>query len=134
MKKILMSALIVLLLILSYFLIWQGINIFNIKSVNEIKYASQKLDEDLNNAKELDAQTYPNKYQELEDAISELKKSKQEYENKSRYTSEDAKIGAVEIKTYKIHYLWTVLGNYRKEDNLKSLNLDLKTTRFIRRI
>ncbi len=107
---------------------------FNIKSIKEIKYASQKLDEDLNNAKELDAQTYPNKYQELEDAISELKKSKQEYENKSKYATEDVKIGAVEVKTYKIHYLWTVLGNYRKEDNLKSLNLDLKTTRFIRRI
>lgn len=105
---------------------------FDIKSMKEIKYVSQKLDDDLNDAKELDTQTYPNKYKELEDAISELKKSKQEYENKSKYSSEDAKIGAVEIKTYKIHYLWTVLGNYRKEDKLKSLNLDLKTTRNIR--
>lgn len=131
MKKILISILIVLLLILSYFLIWQGIGMFNIKSIKEIKHASQKLDEDLKTANELDSQTYPNKYKELEDAINELKKSKQEYENKSKYSTESTKIGAVEVKTYKIHYLWTVLGNYKKEDNIKSLNLDLKTTRDI---
>lgn len=129
MKKILISVLIVLLLILSYFLIWQGINIFDIKSMKEIKYASQKLDDDLNDAKELDTQTYPNEEEELKKAIENLKTSKQEYESKVKYSTGETNIGALEIKTYKIHYLWTVLGSYRKEENVKSLNLDLKTTR-----
>lgn len=128
MKKILISILIVLLLILSYFWIWHGIKIIKIESVNDIKQASLKLEENLNSANELDSQTYPNKEEELKKAIEELNTSKREYENKSKYNTDETNIGGVELKTYKVHYLWTILGNYKKEENLKSLNLDLKTT------
>lgn len=128
MKKILISILIVLLLILSYFWIWHGIKVIKIESVNDIKKAGLKLEEHLNSANELDSQTYPNKEEELKKAIDSLKASKQEYENKSKYNTSGTSIGNVEIKTYKIHYLWAVLGSYRKEENVKSLNLDLKTT------
>ena len=65
----------------------------------------------------------------MKKAIENLKTSKQEYESKVKYSTGETNIGAFEIKTYKIHYLWTVLGSYRKEENVKSLNLDLKTTR-----
>lgn len=129
MKKILISILIVVLLILNYFLIWQGIELFSVNSIKKIRYASEQLDEDLNSAEKLNNQTYPNKYKELEEAIKDLQKSKQEYDNKSKYNADGVKVGAVEVKTYKIHYLWAVLGTYRKEENVKSLNLDLKTTR-----
>lgn len=128
MKKILISILIVLLLILSYFLIWQGIKITKISSVNDIKKAGLKLEQSLDNANEIDSQTYPSKEEELKKAIESLKTSKQEYENKSKYNTSETGIGTVEIKTYKMHYLWTILGNYRKEENVKSLNLDLKST------
>lgn len=134
MKKILISILIVLLLILSYFLIWHGIKFIKIESINDIKEASSELEENIKEANELDSQTYPNEEEELKKAIENLKTSKQEYESKVKYSTGETNIGALEIKTYKIHYLWTVLGNYRKEDKLKSLNLDLKTTRIIRRI
>lgn len=129
MKKILISILIVLLLILSYFWIWHGIKIIKIESVNDIKEASSKLEEDLKNANELDSQIYPNEEENLKKAIENLKTSKQEYESKIKYSTGEANIGALEIKTYKIHYLWAVLGGYRKEENVKSLNLELKTTR-----
>lgn len=129
MKKILISILIVLLLILSYFWIWHGIKFIKVESINDIKQASLELEEDLESANEYDTQIYPNKDEELKKAIESLKTSKQNYENKSKYNTEETSIGNVEIKTYKIHYLWTILGNYRKEENVKSLNLDLKTTR-----
>lgn len=128
MKKILISILIVLLLILSYFWIWHGIKVIKIKSVNDIKRAGLKLEQHLDSANELDSQTYPNKEEELKKAIDSLKDSKQAYENKSKYNTSGTSIGNVEIKTYKIHYLWAVLGSYRKEESVKSLNLDLKTT------
>lgn len=128
MKKILISILIVLLLILSYFWIWHGIKVIKIESVNDIKKASLKLEQHLDSANELDSQTYPNKEEELKKAIDSLKASKQEYENKSKYNTSESSIGNIELKTYKIHYLWTILGSYRKEENVKSLNLDLKTT------
>ena len=131
MKKILISILIVLLLILAYFMIWHGINIgfIKIEGIKDIKSDSTKLDEDINKANELANQTYPSEADGLEEAIRKLKLSKQEYENKNLYSSEEVSLGAVEVKTYKIHFLWTILGNYRKDEGVRSLNLDLKSTR-----
>lgn len=128
MKKILISILIILLLVLTYFSLAKGIGFLNIKSINDIKTASSKLDSDFNQANELSNKTYPQEVQGLEDAIKKLKISKQEYENKNLYNSDKLSIGTVEIKTYKIHYLWTILGNYRKDRGVQSLNLDLKST------
>lgn len=130
MKKILISVLIVLLLILTYVVFDKGINIGFIKidSIKGIKEKSAKLDEDLAKANELSNKTYPSEVEGLEEAIKQLKISKQEYENKKLYSTEDVALGTVEIKTYTIHYLWTILGNYRKDRGVKSLNLDLKST------
>lgn len=130
MKKILISILIVLLLILAYFMIWHGINVgfIKIEGIKDIKSASTKLDEDVNEANELANQTYPSEEDGLEEAIRELKLSKQEYENKVAYNTDETTLGAIEVKTYKIHYLWTRLGNYKNDRNIRTLSLDLKTT------
>ena len=130
MKKALISILIVLLLIFAYVMITKSINIgpLKIDSVNDIKTASNKLDEDMNKADELSEVTYPEEKTALEDAIKSLKISKKEYENKTKNVAEEITLGNVEIKTYKIHYLWTILGNYRKDRGLRSLNLDLAST------
>lgn len=130
MKKILISVLIVLLLILAYFMIWQGINIgfIKIEGIKDIKSASASLDEDINKANELSNQKYPSEQEGLEEAIRKLKISKQEYENKVAYNTNETTLGAIEVKTYKIHYLWAKLGNYKKDRNVRSLGLDLKTT------
>lgn len=128
MKKILISIIIVLLLILSAFAIVKGINFLKIKSINDIKAASSKLEGEFNEANELSNKTYPEEVDGLEEAIKKLKISKQEYENKNLYNNEEASLGTLEVKTYKIHYLWTILGNYRKDRGVQSLNLDLKST------
>lgn len=128
MKKILISVIIVLLLILSSFALAKGIGFLKIKSINDIKTASSKLDGDFNEANELSNKTYPEEVEGLEEAIKKLKISKQEFENKNLYNNEKVSLGTVEVKTYKIHYLWTILGNYRKDKGVQSLNLDLKST------
>lgn len=130
MKKILISIIIVLLLILAYFMIWNGISIgfIKIEGIKYIKSASEKLDEDVNKANELANQTYPSEEEGLEEAIRKLKLSKQEYENKVSYNADDLILGAMEVKTYKIHYLWARLGSYKNNRNVRSLTLDLKTT------
>ena len=128
MKKILISVLIVLLLLLVVFSIWKGIPFLKISSISDIKNASNNLDSDIEKANELSGKTYPESTQTLNDAIKNLKLAKQEYESKNPYNSEQLNIGALEVKTYKIHYLWTILGNYRKDKGVKSLTLDLKST------
>lgn len=130
MKKILISILIVLLLILTSVVLTKGINlgIIKIDSIKDIKEKSAKLDQDLNKANEISNKTYPNEVEGLEEAIRKLKISKQEYENKKINSTDDNALGTVEIKTYAIHYLWAVLGNYRKDRGVKTLNIDLKST------
>lgn len=128
MKKILISVLIILLLVLSYFALAKGIGFLKIKSINDIKNASSKLESDFNQANELSSKTYPSEVEALENAIKQLKISKQEYENKNIYNTDENLFGAIEIKTYRIHYLWTILGNYRKNRGVQSLTLDLKST------
>lgn len=125
MKKILISVLIILLLVLSYFAFTKGISFLKIKSINDIKSASNKLESSFNEANELSIKTYPSEVEALENAIEELKNSKQEYENKNIYNADENLLGAIEVKTYKIHYLWTILGNYRKDRGVQSLTLDL---------
>ncbi len=128
MKKVLISLLIILLLVLACFSIIKGIDFLGIKSINSIKQASAGLDNDFNKATELSSKTYPSEVEGLEEAIKKLKISKQDYENKTVNISGDNSIGSVEVKTYKIHYLWTILGNYRKDRNVQSLSLNLKST------
>lgn len=128
MKKILISVLIILLLVLSYFALAKGIGFLNIKSFKDIKVASNKLENDFNQANELSSKTYPSEVEALESAIKQLKISKQEFENKNLNSAEENPLGTMEIKTYKIHYLWTILGNYRKNRDIQSLTLDLKST------
>ena len=128
MKKILISVLILLLLIIVCFAIFKGIGFLKIKSINDIKSTSNKLDEDIEKSNSLANQEYPSKVQGLEQAIKTLKLTKQEYESKNIYVGDETGIGAVEVKKYKIHYLWTILGNYRKDESLRSINLDLKST------
>ena len=130
MKKILLSILIVLLLILTYVVLAKGINIgfIKISSIENIKSESETLDANLDKANELSNKTYPAEVKGLEEAIRKLKISKQEYENKKKYSVEDEILGTVEIKTYTIHYLWTILGNYRGDRGVRALTLDLIET------
>ena len=131
MKKILISILIILLLVMIYFAFAKGISFLGIKSINSIKTESQKLDSDFNQSRELYQITYPEEVDGLEEAIKTLKISKQEYENKSSYNSETESMSGVQVKKYMIHYLWTILGNYRKDRGVQSLNLDLKQKMFM---
>ncbi|MDO5555422.1 MAG: hypothetical protein Q4G09_01825 [Clostridia bacterium] len=130
MKKILIGVLIILLIILTYIVIAKSISIgnFKIESIKDIKLASDTLNQDVDKSNALVDQTYPTESASLEEAIKNLKIAKQKYESKNLDGTNLTSIGAVEVKTYKIHYLWTILGNYRKYRSVQSLNLDLKTT------
>lgn len=130
MKKILIAILIILLLVLTYVILANGISIgnFKIKSIKNIKLASTNLNEDEKKANLLVDETYPTETQALEEAIKNLKIAKQKYESKNIYNTDATALTATQVNVYKIHYLWTRLGNYRKDRDVKSLNLDLKST------
>ena len=129
MKKFLISILVVLLLVLAYFVILKNVTIakWESKSINDIKDANNELDTQINMAKQINNQEYPQSIEKLENSIRDLKVAKEKYETKLSYISENAELGVVEIKEYKVERLWITLENYAKDNGL-DLQLDLLDT------
>ena len=129
MKKFLISILVILLLVLAYFVILKNVTIatWKSKSINDIKNANNELDTQINVAKQINNQEYPQNIEKLENSIRNLKVAKEKYETKLSYISENAELGVVEIKEYKVERLWITLENYAKDNGL-DLQLDLLDT------
>ena len=127
MKKILISILIIILSILLYMMLAKSISIgsFKIESIEDIKNANSDLDNNFNQALDLSNKTYPLEKSKLETSIKTLTVAKTKYEDVAKYMGEDIDLGATQIKTYKIEFLWTIIGNYA---NKRSLNLTLDLT------
>src|SRR5690625_1887547 len=100
MKKFLISILVILLLILTYFIILKNVTIATSKSksINDIKNANNELNAQIDMAKQINNQEYPQSIEKLENSIRNLKVAKEKYETKLSYVSDNAELGVVEIK------------------------------------
>ena len=121
MKKVLISILIVLIVILTFFVVFKNINIgeWKSKNINDIKNLNSELEQKINNAKQLNNQDYPNEVNKLDDSMEKLKIVKKKYQNKIEYVSGNVDLGRVGIKNYKIERLWIALENYAKNENVE---------------
>lgn len=128
MKKILIGLIIVLLLILGYFMCFKSIQIGNMKieSISQIKSMSNSLNAKLSEANILSAQTYPTEVSKLEEATKKLQTSKNQYN--SKVSNNQFNEEAIYLRTYKIETLMVDLGRHSRQNELKDLKLDLKTT------
>lgn len=126
MKKILILILIILLGVAIYMLVINNIEIGGWKSTNleELRELDEKLDKNIKTARELNETTYVNKIAELDKSTKDLKKTKETYQAKMNYMNEDASFGIIQVKEYKIEYLWTIIENYAKAEEIH-LQLDL---------
>lgn len=129
MRKVLISILVVLLIILTYFLVFKDLKIakWENKNINDIKSLNKKMNEQIDIAKQLNNQKYPESTTNLEKAIEELQIAKEKYESKLKYVSSDVQLGVVKVKEYKIERLWIALELYAKEENVE-LKLDILDT------
>lgn len=121
MKKVLISILIVLIVILTFFVVFKNINIgeWKSKNINDIKNLNSELEQKINNAKQLNNQDFPNEVNKLDDSMEKLKIVKKKYQNKMEYVSGNVDLGGVSIKNYKIERLWIALENYAKNENVE---------------
>lgn len=127
MKKVLISILVVLLIIAVYFIGFKNISIakWKSKSVKDIKNLNEELDSDIDEAKTLNNQKFPEAISKVEESIESLQKTKQRYETKASYIEgENVELGTVSVKKYKIERLWIALGNYAKKEGV-TLQLDI---------
>ncbi len=129
MKKFLISIVVILFMILTYFVIFKNITIASWKSsnINDIKQLDSNLNEKINTAKQLNNQEYPEKVSKLDSAMEKLEVTKEKYESKMSYVSQDVNLNVVNIKSYKIERLWITLENYAKTENVE-LKLEVLDT------
>ncbi|MBQ3145615.1 MAG: hypothetical protein IJB90_03485 [Clostridia bacterium] len=131
MKKIIIGFIIILLLVLGYFMCFKSINLGSIKieSIKNIKDMSNNLDSKLQQAYELSDQTYPKELNALEESIKKLETSKNKYNTKVAYATSIEDTFGTYLRNYKIETLMVDLGRHSRQNGLKDLRLDLKTTK-----
>lgn len=129
MKKVLISILIVLLVVLAYFAIFNGLSFANIKilSVAEIIKANDKLTNDIEQVNSLQKKEYPTKQEDLNTAVQELTKKKEEYYTLAKVSTEGEITKANTEETYLIEYLWTRIGGHATSKGV-NLKMDVSTS------
>lgn len=126
MKKVLISLIGIILLILICVAAFKGINIgkFSIYSFDTIKQQSFNLDKKIEEANTEINQNYAKSFSDIEVATTNLKKAKEEYEAK---VGTNGGLGITQIEKYKIEYLHAIIGGYGKDEGVV-VTLDIKET------
>lgn len=120
MRKILIMALIVILLLLGYFTIFEGMEILGVEvlSVFGIKDKSELLDIELQKVSTLTSVDRPKAMSELNDSAKQLTIAKEEYNDKILYSSQEEIEKATQEIEYEMEYLWTKIGNHATKNGI----------------
>lgn len=120
MKKLLISIIGTILLIIIFISAFKGISLgkASIYSVNQIKDASLNLDNKIDEANTEINQNYAAALTTLNTESKELKKAKEEYDAKMQALGGSTGIGLTQLEHYKIEYLWSKIGNYAETQGL----------------
>ena len=128
MRKILISVLLVLLLILAYFVIFQGISIgtFNILGTKEIIELNDTLTAKIDETNEKIKNQLESKNSELSDNVDILLKNKEEYYKLANVSTESEISKANTEEIYNVEYLWLKVGRYARKKGV-IVKMDIKT-------
>lgn len=128
MKKILISILIVLLIVLTGFTIFKGISIGNFKvlSASQINDKNTQLTTEIEIAQQLLKKNYPETKEKLASSISDLLSKKEEYFKLAKLSSDKEITKANTEETYLIEFLWARIGNHATSKGV-NLTIDVKT-------
>lgn len=129
MRKILLSIIIVLLLVITYFSLFKGIEIgkFKISSIKQIDENSKLLEAKTTEANNYIDIEYPKKREELKQQNDKMQDTKQRYLDETNASSDKEIESALERESFDIEKLWTKLGNYAKSEEV-NLKLELKSS------
>lgn len=120
MRKILIIALIVILLVLGYFTIFEGLNIAGVEilSVFGIVDKSEELDNELQKVSTLTSVDRPKAMSDLNDSAKQLVIAKEEYNDKILYSTQEEIELATQGIQYEMEYLWTKIGNHATKNGI----------------
>ena len=144
MRKVLISILLVLLIVLAFFTIFRGISIgaFKILSTQEIIDLNDNLTVKIEEANQKIKTDLQAKRQELNENVNTLLENKESYYNLANVSTENEINEASTEELYSIEYLWVRVGRHARsegvnmkmevltgdagEDNVKNLNFTVE--------
>lgn len=129
MRKILIAILIVLLLVVGYMVIFNGLNVFGIEilSISGMQDKNSEIDTNLQNLSTLTSVDQPKAVSELNNSAKQLTIAKEEYNDKVLYSSsENVELASI-TRPYETEYLQTRLGNHAKDKGI-NLRYELRRT------
>ena len=123
MRKILMIVIAVLLVVLSYFSLTKGYEVFGVKisSIKQIEENNKELKDKIEEINTLIDTEYPKKIAELKTASNKLQTEKEEYLKYTNMSSDEEILNAMQKKSYAIEFLWAKIGTHARKEgvNLK---------------
>lgn len=120
MKKLLISIIIILVLILTGITIVNGLEIGNFKilGITEIKSQNENLDNDIRKVTKLASTDYQKKLDDLDKTVKEFEKTKTSYEDMINISTDSEIQAANQYGVYEIGMLWIKLGNHAKSEGV----------------
>ena len=114
MKKLLISILIALLLILSIFIALNGLNIGKIEilGIRGINQKNSELDQKIQEATQLSTIDYQKAVDEVEENSKKLTEEKKNYEDMALLNTDSEGQITAQIQKYEVEALWVKLGNH----------------------
>ena len=121
MKKLVLSIMIILILILTGITIVKGLEIknINILGIMEIKKQNEKLDDVVNEATKIASKDYEKKMNDLNQEIKKLENEKIKYQDMVNVSTENQVEAANQFYDYLIDFLWIRVENHAKEEGVK---------------
>lgn len=121
MRKILITILVVLLIILAYFTIFQGISIgsFKILGTSQIAMLSDELNTKKDEANRKVATDLQNKKEEVSTSVNNLLQNKESYYDVANISSETDLSNATKEEVYSSEYLYLKIGGHAREEGVK---------------
>ena len=120
MKKILITILILLVLILTIFTVVKGLDLgnFEILGIKEIQEKNVSLEKEITEATKLATTEFPSKVSQLNTSMKKLKEEKTNYEDMIAITSTEDGKAASQLTKYNIDFLWTKIGTHATSEDV----------------
>lgn len=121
MKKLLITIVIILLLILIGITVVKGLEIggLTILGISQIKEKNDNLDLKVQEATKLASTDYKKRIDELNNTVKELENKKEEYQNLIDTNPDLQETIETQFSGYKIEYLWVKIGNHAKSEGVE---------------
>lgn len=129
MRKILIIVVIILLGLLAYTSVANGIQIGDLEvySIEKIQQKNDEINSSIDSINNLKEKTYPQKLKELDTASSNMSTARSKYLEYTSLSSDSEILEAMQGKSYKVEFLWATIGTHARNEEI-NLKLEIASS------